>query len=97
MNLQLHEILIIGSCSEQVKFSEMTMDMYRMLQTLEREPTEEYQHGMFDNSPRGRGFPTISGVPSVKGTYVIANTNAILSENKNSLAPVLNVLKRFWV
>ncbi|XP_037035469.1 protein SCAI isoform X3 [Bradysia coprophila] len=40
MTLSLQEIIIVGSACEQAKFSELTMDMFRMLQTLEREPTE---------------------------------------------------------
>ncbi|RVE50491.1 hypothetical protein evm_004820 [Chilo suppressalis] len=53
MNLTLQEVLIVGSSSQQVKFSELTMDMFRMLQTLEKEPTGEVQHN-FDESPRAR-------------------------------------------
>lgn len=34
----------------QVKFSELTMDMFRMLQTLEREPQEDFNH-IYDASP----------------------------------------------
>uniref|UniRef100_H3BG28 Suppressor of cancer cell invasion n=1 Tax=Latimeria chalumnae TaxID=7897 RepID=H3BG28_LATCH len=37
--LILADALIIGNCNNQVKFSELTVDMFRMLQTLEREPT----------------------------------------------------------
>lgn len=37
----------------QVKFSELTMDMFRMLQTLEREPQEDYNH--LYESPGGPG------------------------------------------
>lgn len=40
MTLSLQEIIIVGSACEQAKFSELTMDMFRMLQTLEREPSE---------------------------------------------------------
>ncbi|XP_059849890.1 protein SCAI isoform X1 [Hemitrygon akajei] len=36
--LALADALIIGNCSSQVKFSELTIDMFRMLQALEREP-----------------------------------------------------------
>uniref|UniRef100_A0A8D3A721 Protein SCAI n=1 Tax=Scophthalmus maximus TaxID=52904 RepID=A0A8D3A721_SCOMX len=36
--LILADALIIGNCNNQVKFSELTIDMFRMLQTLEREP-----------------------------------------------------------
>ncbi|KAL0803225.1 hypothetical protein ABMA28_017309 [Loxostege sticticalis] len=53
MNLSLQEIVIVGSSSQQVKFSELTMDMFRMLQTLEREPSGDVQH-IFDESPRSR-------------------------------------------
>ncbi|XP_022687352.1 protein SCAI-like isoform X2 [Varroa jacobsoni] len=43
--LSLQEVIIVGSCCDQlvappqVKFSELTLDMFRMLQTLEREPS----------------------------------------------------------
>ncbi|XP_061589207.1 LOW QUALITY PROTEIN: protein SCAI [Cololabis saira] len=36
--LALADALIIGNCSNQVKFSELTIDMFRVLQALEREP-----------------------------------------------------------
>ncbi|KAM8872734.1 protein SCAI isoform 1-T2 [Synchiropus picturatus] len=36
--LILADALIIGNCNSQVKFSELTIDMFRMLQALEREP-----------------------------------------------------------
>ncbi|KAM4664214.1 protein SCAI isoform 2-T2 [Discoglossus pictus] len=36
--LMLADALIIGNCNNQVKFSELTIDMFRMLQALEREP-----------------------------------------------------------
>ncbi|KAK5879364.1 protein SCAI [Pseudochaenichthys georgianus] len=36
--LVLADALIIGNCNNQVKFSELTIDMFRMLQALEREP-----------------------------------------------------------
>ncbi|XP_048469336.1 protein SCAI [Rhincodon typus] len=36
--LALADALIVGNCSSQVKFSELTIDMFRMLQALEREP-----------------------------------------------------------
>ncbi|XP_026761617.1 protein SCAI [Galleria mellonella] len=70
MTLSLQEVLIIGSSSQQVKFSELTMDMFRMLQTLEREPSGEIQH-MYDDSPRQRFISTPSA-PTSKG-YNIEN------------------------
>ncbi|XP_066517917.1 protein SCAI [Hoplias malabaricus] len=36
--LILADALIVGNCNNQVKFSELTIDMFRMLQALEREP-----------------------------------------------------------
>ncbi|XP_020291509.1 protein SCAI [Pseudomyrmex gracilis] len=53
MCLSLQEILIVGNCADQVKFSELSMDMFRMLQTLEREPRDDPNH-LHDASPAGR-------------------------------------------
>ena len=35
------QVIIVGNVADQVKFSELTLDMFRMLQTLEREPQDE--------------------------------------------------------
>ena len=35
------KVIIVGNVADQVKFSELTLDMFRMLQTLEREPQDE--------------------------------------------------------
>ena len=59
MTLNLQEVLIVGSCSEQVKFSELTLDMFRMLQTLEREPQEDMAQ-MYDQSPAPGRVPFVS-------------------------------------
>lgn len=64
MNLTLQEILVVGSATEQVKFSELTMDMFRMIQTLEREPQEDFNH-IYDASPAPVRMPY--GVPGQKG------------------------------
>ncbi|KAI3384354.1 hypothetical protein SNEBB_008228 [Seison nebaliae] len=37
----LQEVLIVGAKQRQVKFSELTLDMFRMLQAVEREPCDE--------------------------------------------------------
>ncbi|XP_053624873.1 protein SCAI [Plodia interpunctella] len=52
MTLSLQEIVVVGSY-DQVKFSELTMDMFRMLQTLEKEPDAQVQ----DESSRQRFIP----------------------------------------
>lgn len=49
--LRLQEILIVGNSSEQLKYSELTLDMFRMLQTLEREPQEDLSNQIYDASP----------------------------------------------
>ncbi|XP_043476429.1 protein SCAI isoform X2 [Leptopilina heterotoma] len=68
MCLSLQEILIVGNCTDQVKFSELSMDMFRMLQTLEREPRDDLNH-LHDASPAGRlpfrpgHYPMENGAP----------------------------------
>ncbi|KAJ3088343.1 hypothetical protein HK102_008982 [Quaeritorhiza haematococci] len=37
--LKLQEAILVGNFQNQIKFSELTLDMYRILQSLEREPT----------------------------------------------------------
>ncbi|XP_068212778.1 protein SCAI-like isoform X1 [Palaemon carinicauda] len=60
MNLTLQEILIVGNCNDQVKFSELTIDMFRMLQTLEREPQEDVAQ-IYDASPAPSKIPFENG------------------------------------
>ncbi|KAG7476778.1 hypothetical protein MATL_G00086570 [Megalops atlanticus] len=54
--LTLADALIIGNCNNQVKFSELTIDMFRMLQALEREPvnlaTQATKPGALEPSER---------------------------------------------
>ncbi|WAR30708.1 SCAI-like protein [Mya arenaria] len=47
----IEEIIIVGNTHEQVKFSELTLDMFRMLQSLEREPQEDLSNQIYDASP----------------------------------------------
>ncbi|KAI8813806.1 hypothetical protein BJ742DRAFT_787519 [Cladochytrium replicatum] len=45
--LKLQEAILVGNYQNQIKFSELTLDMYRMLQSLEREPaTQPSSSGM---------------------------------------------------
>ncbi|KAJ3154060.1 hypothetical protein HDU86_004985 [Geranomyces michiganensis] len=39
VRLKLQEAILVGNFQNQIKFSELTLDMYRLLQALEREPT----------------------------------------------------------
>ncbi|KAI9343185.1 protein SCAI [Obelidium mucronatum] len=43
--LKLQEAILVGNYTNQIKFSELTLDMYRMLQSLEREPTANARGG----------------------------------------------------
>ncbi|CAG0917926.1 unnamed protein product [Notodromas monacha] len=61
MHLTLQEILIVGNSSDQVKFSELTIDMFRMLQTLEREPTMDAMMPVYDASPAPGRSPLENG------------------------------------
>ena len=67
MTLSLQEVLIVGASSDQVKFSELTLDMFRMLQTLEREPQEDLTH-MYDVSPGPGRLPPMVCNLHFKGT-----------------------------
>lgn len=49
----------MGAKTEQVKFSELTLDMFRMLQTVEREPQENMTH-FYDTSPGNLRMPLVS-------------------------------------
>lgn len=59
MALSLQEVIIVGAYQEQVKFSELTLDMFRMLQTLEREPQEDLAQ-IYDTSPSPGRPPFVS-------------------------------------
>ena len=61
MTLSLQQVIIVGNLSEQVKFSELTLDMFRMLQTLEREPQEEMGQVYSDRSPAPVRVPVENG------------------------------------
>ncbi|KAJ1554066.1 hypothetical protein HK405_006110, partial [Cladochytrium tenue] len=39
--LRLQEAILVGNYQNQIKFSELTLDMYRLLQSLEREPNAQ--------------------------------------------------------
>lgn len=58
MALSLQEVLVIGSMTDQSKFSELTLDMFRMLQTMEREPQEDMAQ-LYDTSPSTTRMPFV--------------------------------------
>ncbi|XP_018325396.1 protein SCAI isoform X2 [Agrilus planipennis] len=99
MTLTLQEILIIGAATDQVKFSELTMDMFRMIQTLEREPVDDYNHA-YDASPGNtrNSYASGKGIPRFveNGSSVVSGERSNRRENphkyllyKPSLSQVL--------
>lgn len=60
-----------------MKFSELTLDMFRMLQTLEREPQEDLTTQLFDTSP-APGRPPFVSAPTA-GTVKCSNKNLVLN------------------
>ncbi len=77
MDLTLQEVLIIGNNNDQVKFSELTLDMFRILQTLEREPQEDasYQaYSMPNRAPSMVQYLHITGlILYLKSVWYIRN------------------------
>ncbi|KAG0328975.1 hypothetical protein BGZ99_003839 [Dissophora globulifera] len=74
--LKLQEAILVGNAHNQIKFSELTIDMYRMLQSLERETSQI----------RGAADSTLKDVvPSAVATAVAAGA---VNESSGSSAPV---------
>ncbi|XKL60173.1 hypothetical protein PGB90_001189 [Kerria lacca] len=68
MTLTLQEIILIGNVNDQVKYSEMTIDMFRMIQTLEREKRhEEFNHT--SDPPSRASFEKSFSFSSTRGYY----------------------------
>ncbi|KAJ8866266.1 hypothetical protein PR048_032109 [Dryococelus australis] len=65
---------LVESMPDRVKFSELTMDMFRMLQTLEREPQEDFNH-IYDASPAPGRLPLDKGysLPGSKTSYPLVS------------------------
>lgn len=61
MTLALQEVIIVGNITDQIKFSELTLDMFRMLQTLEREPQDDLAQ-VYDSSPAPGRVPVENGI-----------------------------------
>ena len=84
--LQLYEILIVGNVNDQTKFSELTLDMFRILQALEREPQEDNTTRMHnDQSPastRMRQYQTgLPGQPNSAQGMMGILPNSIQQQN----------------
>uniref|UniRef100_A0A1I8HEB9 Protein SCAI n=1 Tax=Macrostomum lignano TaxID=282301 RepID=A0A1I8HEB9_9PLAT len=92
--LRLAEVVLVGNCAEQAKFSELTLDMFRMLQTLEREPQSQQQqqqqqqqhhpHHQYSTDAAGivaSGFDSPLG--AVAGGVVSASGHRLYKQHSN--------------
>ncbi|CAO3667386.1 unnamed protein product [Umbelopsis vinacea] len=75
--LRLQEAILVGNYQNQIKFSELTLDMYRMLQSLEKEPTSI------------RPGSTVAPAPG----SVAATTNEMADADKKDAPPSSKVQK----
>jgi hypothetical protein len=80
VHLSLQEILIVGNVSDQIKFSELTLDMFRMLQALEREPQEEPRSGSASRSFAGNPM-CVPPVPKSHAPGVPGDPNRSLNRD----------------
>jgi hypothetical protein len=56
--IRLQEAILVGNYQHQVKFSELTLDMFRVMQVLERERVgSSFPRPSLDHSPEVRPFP----------------------------------------
>ncbi|GJJ75156.1 hypothetical protein EMPS_07514 [Entomortierella parvispora] len=69
--MRLQEAILIGNAHNQIKFSELTIDMYRILQSLERETS---QIRATDNGSKDNGLSAVSSATG--GVNVDAGLNA---------------------
>jgi hypothetical protein len=74
--LTLQEIIISGNCQNQIKFSELSLDMFRMLQAVEREPC-------FSSSSQDIGTASTSSGDKSPGTKLFQNEETTIIEREN--------------
>ena len=83
--IMLQEVIIVGARQEQVKFSELTLDMFRMLQTMEREAQEDMPQ-VYDVSPGQGRAPFVSYIPPVLPGFALpaVQTDKCLGSGRTS-------------
>ncbi|OBZ90635.1 Protein SCAI [Choanephora cucurbitarum] len=86
--LRLQEAILVGSYQKQIKFSELTLDMYRMLQSLERKPyiihpsvAANAPHQKKPNEDKEKKDTAIKEDGTVKNNTTAHTTNASISSN----------------
>ncbi|KAI8378542.1 hypothetical protein BD560DRAFT_389678 [Blakeslea trispora] len=86
--LRLQEAILVGSYQKQIKFSELTLDMYRMLQSLERKPfiihpSVQSQKKPSEDKEKKEAINKEDGTSknnNITGsTYIPATTNPVVS------------------
>ncbi|KAI7881588.1 hypothetical protein K492DRAFT_236609 [Lichtheimia hyalospora FSU 10163] len=95
--LKLQEAILVGNSQKQIKFSELTLDMYRMLQSLEMEPTGNFPSATPKTTSKagdqggGGGGSTLDGakdatVSKEESTTAAATTTTTSTSMKNTSA-----------
>ncbi len=83
-----------------MKFSELTLDKFRMLQTLECEPTEDLSNQLFDASPAPGRMPFVSVPNSLliqaqnSGSICFPSVTSIFCSDKLSMG--YSTAQNFW-
>ncbi|KAJ1725971.1 hypothetical protein LPJ61_005512 [Coemansia biformis] len=74
--LRLQEAVIVGNRPTQIKFSELTLDMYYMLQMLEREPTTREPAAAASTSATTPAAASTAAAPTEAAPTAVATAEA---------------------
>ncbi|RKP23913.1 protein SCAI [Syncephalis pseudoplumigaleata] len=78
--LHLQEVILVGHQRNQIKFSELTVDVYRMMQTLEQsrtvEKTEEARAGMATTSDPGHASSNAAATAAAAASITATTATA---------------------
>lgn len=81
--LKLQEAILVGNYQKQIKFSELTLDMYRMLQSLEREPFTAHPSTVTKSKSAKAGEPSQNDKKeSAVGSYKEENNTSGATSTK---------------
>nr|CAG8501637.1 1617_t:CDS:10 [Entrophospora candida] len=85
LKLKLQEAILVGNYQNQIKFSELTLDMYHILQSLEREPLPLPKS--VPNKPSGSTENPILNERIVKEDQITDEQASIANAPTNSTVP----------
>ncbi|KAJ1886252.1 hypothetical protein LPJ66_009719, partial [Kickxella alabastrina] len=81
--VRLQEAVIVGNRPTQIKFSELTLDMYYMLQMLEREPTNVSAK---DGTKEPEAVPAAAALAATDEGSAVADSTAVSPEAAGVMA-----------